>query len=492
MLNSRVSKILIIVAFFVGFHGVIFAGLWVPAIFSNGMVIQRGKPFTIWGRAQVGESITVSLAGTRGQCTVTEDGLWRITLNLPEFTGTETLHVQGAETKIIKDVLLGEVWLASGQSNMEFQIAKLKDGGSDVLAAGSKFPIRFFKVTRCASAIPMDDVKGSWLAPNKWNSAVAYFFAKALQKELKCPVGIIQSGWSGSAIEPWIPYKRLKAMPAANWKVKKYEKFLATNTDPVDTVAVTGSKAASKRPAHLYNGMIHPLAGYSCKGVIWYQGESNVGQPYAYSLFCPEMLRAWRAAWQDPTLGFFPVQLANYRARQEYPCEGGVAQLREAQLSVLSMPYTGASTAVDVGDADDIHPKNKKPVGDRLAMAALHTMYGRDDLPAGCPSLDDVLIHDGEVIITVKNIGSGLVYRPNDNHSGFAMQGADGKWHWAKVTILNNQLHIRSDAVAKPIYVCYGWANNPCLSIFSRKGLPLLPFRTDKIIYKDANKYKKR
>ncbi len=481
------KKLLLALALFPLLNSTLRAELWLPALFSDGMIVQREKPFVLWGKDTPGTKITVTLAGTSGSTAVTEQGTWKITLPVQSFTGSQTLIIQGSETREIQDVLLGEVWIASGQSNMEYSLRAIKADPKD-LTENADRPIRFFKVKRNASADPVEDVSGSWGKPNNRVSAVAFYFAQSLYGELDVPVGIIQSGWSGSPIRGWIPFEILETLPPANYVVKKHHAFLKLDPSSEEFTQTNESYKPHGRPGYLYNGMIHPIAGYAAKGIIWYQGESDVGKPYGYTVFCQAMLKAWREAWQDPTLGFFPVQLAGYRDMQTTPSEGGtLPSMREAQIAILSMPYTGAASAADVGEADNIHPVNKRPVGHRLATSALHVMYGRQDLPAGSPRFDTLQIEGSEVTLTLKDIGKGLKLEPNGAHSGFALKAEDGDWQWAEVKSLNeNQVVIHSDAVENPVQVRYGWARNPCLSIFSEEGFPLLPFRTDDKPYRDA------
>ncbi|MDF3129625.1 sialate O-acetylesterase [Kiritimatiellaeota bacterium B1221] len=462
------------------------AELWLPALFSDGMIVQREKPFTLWGKDTPGTKITVTLAGTSDTATVTKQGTWKATLPVQSFTQSQTLTIQGSTTLEIKEVLVGEVWIASGQSNMEYSLRAIKADPRHLSETADR-PIRFFRVKRNASAEPVEDVTGSWGKPTDRYSAVAFYFAQSLYAELNVPVGIIQSGWSGSPIRGWIPFEILEPLPPASYQVRKFKEFMAL--DPSSEVYSESIKSYKPhgRPGYLFNGMIHPIAGFPAKGIIWYQGESDINQPYGYTLFCQAMLKAWREAWQDPTLGFFPVQLAGYKDKQTRPSEGtSQPQFREAQIAILNQPYTGAATAVDVGEADNIHPPNKQPVGHRLATSTLHVMYGRDDLPAGSPRFEKLEIIGSEVILTLKDIGNGLKLQPNGAHSGFAVKSESGDWEWADIKSLNgNQVIIQSAAVENPAEVRYGWARNPCLSIFSADDFPLLPFRTDKTPYRD-------
>jgi len=482
------------------------------AVFSDHMVLQRGGPVPVWGWAAPGEKVTVSIAGQTVEAAAAEDGRWRVTLAALKAGGPHTLVVKGAgsEAVTVHDVLVGEVWLASGQSNMNMPIdwgVFGKWGSPECTAALAKIDdpeLRMFLVGTKMSPKPARDVSGVWKVAKgnavlKW-SAAAYFFGVELRRELGVPVGIVKSAVGGTVIESWMSREALLAVSpdlqssfdrwdrrVAAFSEEAYQKELAEWRKKADAAKAEGKRPPrrpvrvtehNRMPSCLYNGMIAPLVPYAMRGVLWYQGESNAGNASAYARRFPAMIRQWRKDWGQAEMPLLFVQLANFRQRKTEPSDSAWAELREAQRLALSEPNTAMAVAIDIGDAGDIHPKNKQDVGKRLALGALKLAYGRDVVYSG-PLYKSMTLEDGTVRLRFTHVGGGLVAKGGGPLKGFAVAGEDGKFVWADATIDGDTVVVSSDAVAKPVVVRYGWADNPECTLYNAEGLPASPFRTD-------------
>lgn len=639
--NWKFLVLLLLLAFFQATG--VKAQISVPAVFSDNMVLQRDFSIPVWGKANPTTIISVELGANKVRTQADEKGNWQ--LHLPQMKAGGPYHLsiyQGNSRKpqiVFKNVLIGDVWLASGQSNMEWEVQQSMNAEKEIALA--QFPeIRFFSVSHDMSPSVREDIAdGSWKVCDtnsvKRASAVAYFFAKYLHKEIHVPIGIIQSTWGGTPVEAWTSREQLlssdltrkrvfatdslgqehfyrdsmnlvkfwdivynaseaceQTIPELNfddsdWKTIQMPGFLKHLSEPyyegivwlrksivlpetmsdsnlmIDlgqpelnyTLYVNGeiicktvwnaepshqyqipvsalrkgenlivvrmavlwggggfNPPASKMritdgqnsislagewryredlepaiptlrnfhryPSFIYNAMIHPLIPYGIKGFIWYQGEDNAPDAYNYRHHFSMMINDWRIRWQKGYLPFLYVQLANFMQVQAQPTESSWAMLRESQSKALLLPNTGMACAIDLGEADDIHPKNKQDVGKRLALLALKQVYGQDVLAMG-PVFQDFEICEDKIIIRFETFGSLLATDENISLEGFAIAGEDKKFVWATATINGNTVEVSSELVKKPVAVRYAWADNPKCNLRNSDGLPAYPFRTD-------------
>lgn len=613
-------------------------------IFSNNMVLQRDKPIKIWGWADKNEAVEVHFLNQIKKVKADKNGAWVATLNPVSYGGPYTMEVKGKKNSItLNDILIGEVWLCSGQSNMEMAVhgwGSVYNYEQEIKDAN--YPqIRAFNVVKDISMKPKDNLSGTWqvCSPQTVSefSAVAYFFARKLNKELNIPVGIINSSWGGTDIETWTSSDAFNSLPEKfrerykDFKVDNFDEFAKTNEenkakylnalnndpgisekwyepsfntsawnkmqlpqmwenvignvdgiiwfkynislakesegkaatidlsviDDNDIVWINGIKAGEtegyavkrsyKIPENvlksgnntivvkitdngggggiygkaeqmylqvqgkqyplagewqykeavtnrmykfidispnmyyslLYNGMINPITGLAIKGAIWYQGENNASQAYNYRTLFPTMINNWRTKW-GYEFPFYWVQLASYTAKDDKPVNSEWAELREAQTMTLSLPQTGEAVITDIGDADDIHPRNKQDVGLRLALIALNKDYGKKDIVYSGPTFKEMNIEDNKAIISYNNTGKGLCVKNKYGYvEGFTIAGADQKFEWAKAYIDGDKVVVYSEKIANPVAVRYSWANNPDVNLFNQEGLPAAPFRTD-------------
>jgi sialate O-acetylesterase len=477
------------------------AAVTLPAIFSDHMVVQTGRDVPVWGWADAGEQVRVTLAGQTKTAKADAKGKWMVKLG-PMPTGEAlTLTVQGQNTLTVSDVLVGEVWLCSGQSNMGMTVQGVKDAAQE--KANANFPkIRMFQDRSGGADTPQERGKGVWVVCSPETvggfSATAYFFGRDLYQALGVPVGLINSSVGGTPIEAWTSLDAQQAQPKLKptldaWEPAKaqarYEKQLAVWKESAAKAKAAGKPAprqpadprrSSHRPANLFNGKIAPWIPYAIRGAIWYQGESNAGNLAAlYGLQLETLVKDWRTRWGEGDFPFAWVQLPNYRKPQTQPVEtdSGWALVREGMLKTLALPHTGMAITIDVGEANDIHPKDKQDVGKRLALWALATVYGKK-VPASGPLPAGHKVAGNQIIVTFKDTDGGLVAK-GGKLKGFAIAGSDHQWHWADATIEGNQVMVSSPDVKYPVAVCYDWADNPVGNLYNGAGLPASPFRTD-------------
>lgn len=604
------------------------------SIFTNNMVLQRDTPTTIWGTADPVGEVIIKINDTKAIAEVGKDGKWKTNLSAMKAGGPYTLEVIGRDTLKLSDVFYGDVWLASGQSNMDFSLSIANDY-QKALSDMDKRNIRFFRVPLSLSNRPQEDIHGGngWTKLNKKNagrfSAVAYFFASNLQRE-NVPIGIIQSAVGGTPAEYWTSSQMLQTVPGflnmqinapeekpyfANaaevaekrrsiiekasdnlqniktqknseaWKKIKvpgiweesvlpdFDGFVwfkktiyipkefdgeilklhlgqidddditwfngtkigetqgvtkdRTYTIPANLIktgkneliirildtgggggligpsedmklqsssgenitSLTGNWSYNEtfepqfpnlnfKPASLYNAMIAPLIPYTIKGAIWYQGENNASQAYQYQKLFPALIEDWRVRWKEGYFPFLFVQLANFMDRKPEPADDAWAELREAQSMALRYPKTGMAVTIDIGEGDDIHPRNKHDVGKRLALAALKIAYNKDTVYSG-PTYQAMKIHNNTIELIFSNIGSGLTLKNAEKLKGFAVAGKDKKFYWADARIEGDRIIVFSPEVPNPVAVRYAWAANPEATLYNKEGLPASPFRTD-------------
>ncbi len=651
------------------------ADVTLPAVLSTHAVLQRTTATPVWGRANPGEDVTVSLGEARASATTGADGRWRVALDLSgSAVGPLDLVVKGDNTLVVRDVVVGEVWLASGQSNMEWTVRNTT-GGAEVVAASANPLIRQFLVKKNTSPTPLEDVEGEWMvagpATTSRFSATGYFFAQAIHRATGAAVGLLNASWGGTNIEGWTSPEGLARLPELKASADRYQAeeqsfprlvdtFVreqaawaaangrgdAASSAPADaaslpdrldwrparlpapagedpaagggvawwrrtvevpagnaglqqalevgridgfhTVYFNGEKVAEVTPAtgiprpgpvyvkdslvkaggneivlrimnpaaspvvrsgppfrfiyrplagewqvavertfpelsaearaampaaplqplkprdiggYLYNAMIHPLTPCAIRGVIWYQGESNGRRAFQYRAAFPNLIEDWRARRGDPGLPFYFCQLANFGAKGTSIAENATAELREAQSLALRLPATGQAVLIDVGEADDIHPRNKRDVGERLARIALANTYGRGDVAFAGPVVASHRVEDGRMRIVFAGAVGGLVARPlpatyaprstvdrvlplelpspGSELQGFVICGADRAWRWAQARVEGDTVVVWSPEVPEPVAVRYAWSGNPTCNLYDGAGLPASPFRTD-------------
>ncbi len=480
-----------------------------PAIFGSHMVLQRDLKDPVWGKADPGEDVTVTIAGQTHTTKADDKGAWRVVLDPMPAGGPHELVIKGKNTLTYSDVLVGEVWICSGQSNMEWPVAASNSAELEIRSAKHS-SIRLISVPQVGTQTPQDDFKGQWDVCRPETaasfSAVGYFFGRRLHEILDVPVGLIDDAWGGSACEAWIRRDILAADPRYSGLMKHWEQiesnYPRAKADYEARFAQwkkDAEKARSEgkhvppqpgnpgwfmngnfRPANIYNGVLKPTIGYGIKGVIWYQGESNAGRAYQYRELFPLMIKSWRDEWGQGNFPFFWVQLADFMDEKPEPGESAWAELREAQTMTMSkLPHTGEAVIIDVGEGKDIHPRNKQVVGDRLARWALGSVY-RVGMAHHSPTYKSMEVSGNKVTLTFEHAGRGLTTFDTQVLKGFAIAGDDHKFVWAKAKIVApNRIEVSADSVKEPKAVRYAWADNPVCNVYSHDGLPLTPFRTD-------------
>jgi len=494
------------------------AAIRLPALFCDHMVLQSEKPAAIWGWAQPEARIRVSFADDSGQVAAKaeaiagHDGKWSLVLRpLPaNLRGKISLSSDRGDSWTVNDVLVGEVWLGSGQSNMTYPI-NAANAPPDVLATAKEQAraeaggIRYFAVVSPGAAVPQADVKGHWVVvgPEQVGtcSAVAWDFAVVLRRHLHRPVGLVVSAVGGTPAEAWISKSALDATSVGSAieqrnadalaatppdALERYQKSLAEwkKAYPTPQLQATHrappepySSAFRMVPCRLYNGKIHGLEPYTMKGILWFQADGNERHPEEYGELIQTLIRTWRERWQDQ-LPFYYVEENNIHAYQTQPAElTGLAFVRDAENAALALPGVDVATSVDLGLGSEAHFPNKLEVGRRLAGLALNNLYGQPGL-VHSPQFESVQIEGRRVHLKFK-YAEGLRTRNGQPVRGFALRGDDGKWVWAEGKIENQAIEIWSDQVPRPAAVRYGWGANPVLSVENAVGLPLRPFRTD-------------
>ncbi len=475
---------------------------------TDGMVLQQKMTVNIWGTADKGEKVSVSFRGKSGSATADEQGRWKVSLDSGAAGGPFPMNITGNNKLDYQNVYVGEVWVCSGQSNMQWAISQCD--ASDKKAAETTPPnrnLRLFYVKRIPQAKPVDDVEVQAVDGQNWTdanpktalpfSATAYFFGRDLQAALKVPVGLIHTSWGGTRAEAWTSRSTL-------------------DKDPIyRSEAQPGPKMNPNTASVLYNGMIHPLLNYRIKGAIWYQGESNAlsgpAVAHRYRELFPMMIQNWRADWQQGDFPFYFVQLAPWRAVTKEPRDSDWALLCESQSLTLKLPNTGMAVITDYGHEMDIHPTPKRPVGERLSLNARALTYGEKIVYSG-PMFKDMQVSGGKAVLNFDHVGGGLVAKemvPTDPRKskmktkegqeietvgygwrvkegsskadliGFAVCGSDKKFHNAKAEIMGDTVVVSCDAVPSIVAVRYGWADHPLCNLFNQEGLPASPFRTD-------------
>ncbi len=451
-------------------------------MFGDHMVLQQGIKNKVWGKADPGEQVAVTLGGQTHSTAAAADGTWHVFLDpVKEYGGPHTLTVKGKNTVTFSDVLIGEVWVCAGQSNMQWSVNQSND--PDLEKAAAKFPnIRLISVPQVGTQEPQWNFNGKWqqCSPETVGnfSAVGYCFGRQLNQTLGVPVGLINNAWGGSAAEAWVKREKVAAHPTLKAIHDRWVKM--ESAEKPDENQMKGNA----RPGNIHSGVLTPSIGYGIKGAIWYQGESNAGRAYQYRELFPFMIKSWREEWGLGDFPFYWVQLADFKAERAEPAESDWAELREAQtMTMKALPNTGEAVIIDIGEGKDIHPKNKQDVAKRLARWALAETYKVPGIAARSPLYKGMDKQGSKIVLSFDNVGTKAGdWRPFDvaEPIGFTIAGADKKFVPAKAVILaDGRIEVSSEAVAEPVAVRYAWADNPVCNMYSAAGLPLTPFRTD-------------
>lgn len=485
------------------------AELKLPAIIGDHMVLQQQQANPIWGWDNPGTKVTVTFAGKSYNATAGADGKWTVKLAAQPANKTpQTLAiVSGATKRDVQDVLIGEVWMCSGQSNMQWSLGQTYTG--DLEGAGARRPLlRIVSVPQVGTQELKTDFKGKWEVANPANakdfSAIGYLYGRYLHDILDVPVGLIDNAWGGSAAEAWVRRTTIENEPrfaALMASTKQREANLMSEKGKADfaksvadhKVAVEKAKAEKKaapraptdwltgnaRPGNIFAGVVHPTLGYGIKGVIWYQGESNASRAYEHAELFPYLIEQWRKEQGQGDFSFYWVQLADYMAEKPTPGDSAWAELRETQTKTLRLPKTGQAVIIDIGEGRDIHPRNKYDVASRLVRWALVKDYGMK-FPYRSPEYKSVAITGNKATVTLDCFGSTLRTFDITEPRGFAICGEDKVWQWATAKLVGpNQVEVSHPEIAAPVAVRYAWADNPVCNLFSADGLPVTPFRTD-------------
>lgn len=482
------------------------ADVALASIFTDNAVLQRDREVPIWGTAADGEEVVVQL-GEQSAKTVATGGEWMVRLAPMPAGGPHSLVVQGKNTQRIENVLIGEVWICSGQSNMQWPLHQTFESETEI-ANATDDSMRLITVPRIAADEPRKEFDAKWTPATPESvrdfSGVAYYFGKHLRKALGVPVGLINTSYGGTPAEAWTSRPKLESMP--EWKsilarqqsgvdafpeiLAKYDAELAAwNTESEKAKAEGREPPAAprkpqnpaespQRPVGLFNAMIAPLIPYAIRGAIWYQGESNADRAYQYASLFPAMIQDWRDRWGQGDFPFLFVQLAPFMAIQPEPRDSAWAELREAQrLTTDKLRDTGMAVITDVGEELDIHPRKKKEVGDRMALAARKLAYGEDLVHSG-PTLKRLEIHGNKAVLHFDNLGGGLEAKDGPL-TGFTICGEDRAFKNATAEIVGDTIVVTSPDVLRPIAVRFGWADFPVVNLWNKGGLPASPFRTD-------------
>jgi sialate O-acetylesterase len=487
--------------------------------FQDHAVLQQGRHVPVWGKANPGEPVIVEFGKQQQTATADKNGNWRVSLNSLTAGGPFEMTFKGENTIVLNDVYVGEVWLCSGQSNMDMTVARedrywcgVNNEKEEVATA--RYPqIRVFDTEFTPKDEPQLMVNGKWevVSPETVGhlSATAYFFARELYNKYKVPVGLITTAYGASTAEAWISQPAMEARPNLTFLLDNYiqkkaaynptleelqklqeamdkwktdaAKAKAEGKDEVRTPKNRDPRLDQHNPCVLYNGMVAPLIPYAIRGTVWYQGESNGNSAKIYAELMETLISDWRTRWGQGDFPFFYVQLANHQQLIIDPVKDDpIVAVRDAQLKNLLIPNTGMAVAIDNADPNDfgnVHPKNKQEIGKRLALIACAKVYGENISYSG-PIYDYMLIDGNQIRISFKHTDGGLIAK-GDKLTGFAIAGADKKFVYAESKIDGNQLIVSSPEVSTPVAVRYGWAKNPPVNLYNKAGLPASPFRTD-------------
>ena len=516
LLNIKISlvkvmkiKFGILFAFVFLFSNSVHAEVRLPDILGDSMVLQQKQTVPIFGWADAGETVTVTFGKQKKTVVADKDGKWRVDLkNLEASFTPQTLIIEGKNKIELKDILIGEVWLVAGQSNMQ-RLLRETANGDEVQLKANHPNIRLFNVSREVAFKKKEGKLGEWQTTTPESvaefSAAGYYFGVEMEKNLKVPIGLINSSYGGSQAEAWTPISYLNANPelkptvdrTAIWEAERpkvkieyaeaiknwredSEKQKASGAKPSPSPGVPDALRDYRVASSIYDGMIEPLMPFAIKGAIWYQGESNEARAEQYNILLPTMIRAWRERWDEGDFPFGIVQLPNYRKPQNEPVDEAWSFVREAQRkTAVNGVNTGLIVTIDIGEANDIHPKNKLDVGKRMAVWALKDVYGKK--LSDSPEFQKMEIKSDKIILTFDDVGTGLKIKNGDKLDEFAIAGADKKFVWANAKVVGkNKVEVSSPNVKNPLAVRYAFNNNPRNpNLTNDSGLPAAPFRTD-------------
>ena len=477
--------------------GTALGNVTLPALISDHMVLQQGMPVRVWGKADPGEQVRVKFQGQTVQTAADSGGKWEAWLKpLKAGAAAAQLTVAGNNTIVVQDVLVGEVWIGSGQSNMQWMVANSNNADEEIKNA--KYPhIRLFQVKMQVADTAQADTEGSWRLCDPETvgkfSAVEYFFGRDLHRHLKVPMGLIQSAWGGTPAQSWASRGAIDADPALKFIGDEWEKVLANypaakekyeaaltkwKATPAEARKGAGPRPPAgpghqNTPGGLYNAMIAPLTPFAMRGVIWYQGESNATPPHAepYRRLFRTMIEDWRAKWGIGSFPFLFVQLANFKANPHWPV------LRESQTATLELRNTGMAVIIDIGESGNIHPKNKQEVGRRLMLSARAVAYGEKLVHSG-PLFRELTSEGSQLRAWFDFASRGLRARDGAALTGFEIAGADGNFVPAQASIDGETVVASSPSVPAPVALRYAWADDPVCNLTNAEGLPASPFRS--------------
>ncbi|MEN6387142.1 MAG: sialate O-acetylesterase [Phycisphaerales bacterium] len=493
------------------------AELKLPSIISDNMVLQADTNAPLWGTADSQAKIEITCSWTQDKNIVDANaaGKWFASVKTPKSGINCTITISsGDNSRTIKNILIGQVWLCSGQSNMQWAVKDANDANDEIAAAD--YPhIRLFTVQRKASAEPLDDTVGKWLICDSANipqfSAVAYYFGRELHNKLNVPIGLINSSFGGTPAQAWTRKEILTSDNDLKWywdldqqiiankpkyqaqfdeqlRIWKEQKALQPSGKPLPEPRLPGELNDKNRSSMLYNAMIHPVIPFAIKGAIWYQGESNINDALRYRKLFPAMIQNWRKDWKQGDFSFYYVQLAPFGKQMKkdpngqpdlsVPPDSNWARVREAQSMTLKMNNTGMAVIMDIGEVFNIHPKNKQEVGKRLALWALAKDYGFKDIVYSSPMYKNMQIEEDKIRVAFDTFGSSLISKGNEI-KGFSIAGSDKKFVWANAKLDGDTVIVWSDQVKNPTAVRYGWSDWIQCNLFNSRGLPVSPFRTD-------------
>ena len=467
------------------------AELRVSPMFGDHMVLQREMTVPVWGKADAGDTVTVRFAGQEAQTRAGADGKWM--LQLPAMPASAEGRVMSVVSKGTKkefqDVLVGEVWVCAGQSNMQYgwgnkSKPRYNWGGDADLAklaeSATGLPIRSFDVPCNVSFTPTDECAGQW-STDLPGSAVAFGFSYHLQQALKVPVAVIVTCWGSSFIEGWMPIELTAELPHFNKIMDDFQQSKGTRERVEKAMNMgirDGMTFVRKQPNILYNAMLHPVIPYGCRGIVWYQGEANAAQPELYAASLPAWIRELRKRWQRDDLQVLAVMLPGFGDDKGVADPASWAWFREAQGKGLTLPHVALINTIDLGDSKNIHPADKEPIVDRLARVARRDIHGESTLVACGPMFSKHRI-DGKILSVEFDHSDGLSTKDGKAPAGFWLAGDDHQWHAARAVIKGATVELQAEGVDKPVACRYAFSNKPEVNLRNGAGLPAAPFRTD-------------
>ena len=512
--NMKITVIVLISSLLFLSPAFAFAEVKLPRIFGNNMVLQRDMPAPIWGWAAADDEISITLSRQNEEAEIVhtdtvkadEKGNWRAVLPATTAGGPYTLNVVGSNTVELTNILFGEVWVCSGQSNMAWSVNASKNRDAEIAAA--KYPmIRLFNIPRASSGLPALDVNAEWrpTSPNtvRHFSAVAYFFGRHLHKELDVPIGLINTSWGGSRIEPWTPPVGFETVPTLSSiteevedikndyrlqlsdKLKQLEDWIAESREALENDGVILQIPENihplmphQKPTAIYNRMIYPIIPFAIRGALWYQGESNMREGMVYHEKMKALIHGWRKVWEQGDFPFYFVQLAPWGGYDRND-PTHLPRLWEAQTATLALPNTGMVVTTDIGNIRDIHPRNKQDVGLRLAYWALAKTYGKDDVAYSGPLYKSMEVEGSTIRISFDYVGSGLMSRDGEPLTWFQIAGEEKQFVEAVAVVDGDTVVVSSNSVPSPVAVRFGWNQIAEPNLMNKEGLPVSPFRTD-------------